>query len=90
MKKHLTSFTTLVIAAALIFSTLQLSTATAAEEQKTVLITGANRGLGLEFARKFQARGYRVIGTARDPAAAEELKALGVREIGRASCRERV
>ena len=79
MKKHLTSFTTLVIAAALIFSTLQLSTATAAEEQKTVLITGANRGLGLEFARKFQARGYQVIGTARDPAAAEELKALGVR-----------
>lgn len=56
-----------------------LDAARAADEPKTVLITGANRGLGLEFAREFQARGYRVIGTARDPAAAEELKALGVR-----------
>jgi NAD(P)-dependent dehydrogenase (short-subunit alcohol dehydrogenase family) len=56
-----------------------LDAARAADEPKTVLITGANRGLGLEFAREFHTRGYRVIGTARDPAAAEELKALGVR-----------
>jgi NAD(P)-dependent dehydrogenase (short-subunit alcohol dehydrogenase family) len=44
-----------------------------------VVITGANRGLGLEFARQFHAAGARVIGTARRPDAAEELKALGVR-----------
>lgn len=43
-----------------------------------MLITGANRGLGLEFARQFSQRGYQVIGTARNPAEAEELKALGV------------
>lgn len=43
----------------------------------TVLITGANRGLGLAFARAFRARGDEVIGTAREPANAEELTALG-------------
>ncbi len=48
-------------------------------EGATVLITGANRGLGLEFARQFQAAGYEVIATARKPEAADELNALGVR-----------
>jgi NAD(P)-dependent dehydrogenase (short-subunit alcohol dehydrogenase family) len=33
----------------------------------TILITGANRGLGLEFARQYAAEGWRVIGTVRDP-----------------------
>jgi NAD(P)-dependent dehydrogenase (short-subunit alcohol dehydrogenase family) len=42
----------------------------------TVLITGANRGIGLECARQFAAKGYRVIGTARDPADARELSAV--------------
>jgi len=42
----------------------------------TVLITGANRGLGLEFARQYAARGWKVIATARDPVAARELQAL--------------
>jgi NAD(P)-dependent dehydrogenase (short-subunit alcohol dehydrogenase family) len=46
---------------------------------KTVLITGANRGLGLEFARQYVKAGWSVIGTARKPDAAGELKALGVR-----------
>ena len=46
----------------------------------TVLITGANRGLGLEFARQYSAAGWEVIGTARRPDAADDLKALaGVR-----------
>ncbi|MDX2472457.1 MAG: SDR family oxidoreductase [Candidatus Krumholzibacteria bacterium] len=48
-------------------------------EGQTVLVTGANRGLGLEFARQLQAAGATVIGTARKPEKAEELKALGVR-----------
>lgn len=43
----------------------------------TVLITGANRGIGFEFARQFAARGWQVIGTARNPAEATELRALG-------------
>lgn len=49
----------------------------AAQEAGTVLITGANRGLGLEFARQFTARGYHVIGTARKPEKAEALRKLG-------------
>jgi NAD(P)-dependent dehydrogenase (short-subunit alcohol dehydrogenase family) len=44
-----------------------------AEDRPTVLVTGANRGIGLEYARQFHAKGYRVIGTARDPAEATEL-----------------
>ena len=50
-----------------------------ADDRPSVLITGANRGLGLEFARQFHAAGYRVVATARKPDAADTLKALGVR-----------
>lgn len=46
---------------------------------RTVLITGANRGLGLEFARQFNAAGWHVIATARKPDQASELKAYQVR-----------
>ena len=42
----------------------------------TVLITGAARGLGLEFARQYKAAGWDVIATARK--ASDELAALGV------------
>jgi NAD(P)-dependent dehydrogenase (short-subunit alcohol dehydrogenase family) len=45
----------------------------------TVLITGANRGIGLALARKFSKEGYDVIGTARKPDAATELKKTGAR-----------
>ena len=51
----------------------------AATESHTVLVTGANRGLGLEFARQYKEAGWQVIGTARNPDAAEELTALGAR-----------
>ena len=46
---------------------------------RTVVITGANRGLGLELARQLHAAGAQVIATARRPEQAVELKALGVR-----------
>ena len=49
-----------------------------ADESPTVLITGANRGLGLEFARQYAETGWRVIGTARRPAQADDLRALDV------------
>lgn len=42
----------------------------------TVLITGANRGLGLEMARQYAGDGWQVIATARAPEAADELKAV--------------
>ncbi len=50
-----------------------------ADSRPTVLITGANRGLGLEFARQYAADGWNVIGTARKPADADALEALDVR-----------
>ncbi len=50
-----------------------------ATDQLTVLVTGANRGIGLEYARQFADKGYRVIGTARDPAAATELATIAER-----------
>lgn len=43
---------------------------------RTVLISGANRGLGLEFARQHLAAGDKVVAGARDPGRAEELRAL--------------
>ena len=48
----------------------------------TVLITGANRGLGLEFTRQYVDRGWRVIATARRPDAADDLNALAEKHPG--------
>lgn len=42
----------------------------------TVLVTGANRGIGLELARQYAARGWTVIATARAPQAATALQEL--------------
>ncbi len=47
----------------------------------TVLITGASRGIGREFATQYLADGWRVIATCRDPAASDlagEVHALDV------------
>ena len=46
-----------------------------------VLIIGASRGLGLEFARQYVAAGDRVLATARDAAGRERLQALGVESV---------
>jgi NAD(P)-dependent dehydrogenase (short-subunit alcohol dehydrogenase family) len=46
---------------------------------QTVVVTGGNRGLGLEFCRQLQGLGAEVIATARDPRAAIDLRALEVR-----------
>jgi NAD(P)-dependent dehydrogenase (short-subunit alcohol dehydrogenase family) len=50
--------------------------ATAEADPPTVLITGANRGIGLELARQYAAKDWRVIATARNPAGAIELHKL--------------
>lgn len=42
----------------------------------TVLITGANRGLGLEFCRQYAAAGWEVLACCRKPESALELQAL--------------
>ena len=42
----------------------------------TILITGTNRGIGLEFTKQCLARGDRVIATCRDIEAADALKQL--------------
>ncbi len=42
----------------------------------SVLITGASRGLGLEFTRQYLAEGWKVIAACRNPPAAEALRRL--------------
>lgn len=42
----------------------------------TVLVTGANRGIGLAMAKNYAERGWTVIATARKPEKADELNAL--------------
>lgn len=43
---------------------------------ETVVVTGASRGMGLEFCRQYLARGARVFGGARSPQTAIKLEAL--------------
>jgi NAD(P)-dependent dehydrogenase (short-subunit alcohol dehydrogenase family) len=71
----------LTILAAMVFLTVSLAQAEDAQPfgkdyVPTVFITGSNRGIGLEFARQYAERGWRVIATARNPDEAAELRAL--------------
>ena len=61
------------------FSAQQPATRPADPGPGTVLITGSNRGLGLEFVRQYADRGWRVIATAREPEKATDLRALADR-----------
>ena len=49
----------------------------------TVLITGANRGIGLEFTRQYLAEGAQVIACCRNPAKVEALNAIAAAHPGR-------
>jgi NAD(P)-dependent dehydrogenase (short-subunit alcohol dehydrogenase family) len=50
-----------------------------AQQPPTILITGSNRGLGLEFTKQYAAAGWNVIATARDVTGAKELRELAAR-----------
>ena len=50
----------------------------AEDETGIVLITGSNRGIGLEFTKQYLERGWTVIATARKPEKAEDLRQLGI------------
>jgi NAD(P)-dependent dehydrogenase (short-subunit alcohol dehydrogenase family) len=52
-------------------------------EARNCLVTGANRGLGLEFVRQLLARGERVVATCRHPGKASALNALAGEHPGR-------
>jgi NAD(P)-dependent dehydrogenase (short-subunit alcohol dehydrogenase family) len=59
--------------------TVAILTANAARAETTaptILVTGANRGIGLELARQYAARGWQVIATARKPAEAAALAGI--------------
>lgn len=45
---------------------------------RTTLITGANRGIGLEFSKQFVADGWRVFACSRNPEKSDELNKLAV------------
>lgn len=47
-------------------------------QKLTILITGANRGIGLALVERFSTNGFNVIATARKPEKAIELRNLGV------------
>ena len=55
---------------------ITLLSALSSSRAATVLITGSDRGLGLEFARQYAARGDTVIATCRHPDKATQLQAL--------------
>ena len=61
-----------LLALAVIFT----SSVPARADEGTVLITGANRGIGLELVRQYADRGWKVIATARNVAEANELNEL--------------
>lgn len=49
---------------------------------KTTLITGANRGIGLEFCRQYAAEGWRVLACSRHPGKSEALNELAAQYPG--------
>ncbi|MGD9597158.1 MAG: SDR family oxidoreductase [Steroidobacteraceae bacterium] len=65
--------------ATLVFAAM---TTSHAAESPTVLVTGANRGIGFEFARQYAERGWHVIATARRPAEATALAGLAAAHPG--------
>lgn len=51
-----------------------------AADASTVMITGTNRGIGLELVKKYAEAGWDVIATARNPDTATDLKAVAAKQ----------
>ena len=69
----------IVCFALMFFSTAASAADNFVASQPTVMITGANRGLGLEFTRQYAEAGWNVIASCRKPKDATELIAIGKR-----------
>ena len=58
------------------------------EMKHSILITGANRGIGLELARVFSQNDWEVIATCREPEVASDLKRIQATSGGRLTIRK--
>ena len=78
LKAFASRFTRVIVVSAIVVLPLSCSASDSEEGAGVVLITGANRGLGLEFAKQYSEDGWTVIGTARTPGRAVALNGLDV------------
>ena len=69
-------FTQLVLINITLLGSINAAAAEFKADAPTIMITGANRGLGLEFARQYAELGWNVIASCRKPDKATELKVL--------------
>ena len=69
----------LALAASLLQAKAQSAAPPVAAPPPTVLITGASRGIGFEFARQYAEAGWNVIATARKPAESKGLSEIATR-----------
>ena len=74
LSKLLTALLTVTLFVGLMFSDQLRSEKTG--YAPTTLITGANRGIGLEFTKQYLQKGWKVIATCRNPDRADELNNL--------------
>jgi len=74
LSKLLTTFLTVTLFVGLTFNDQLRSEETG--YAPTTLITGANRGIGLEFTKQYLQKGWKVIATCRNPDRADELNNL--------------
>lgn len=65
-----------------------MTTQPLSSKSKVVLVTGANRGIGLGLVRHYLGAGEHVVATARDPQQADELAALHSQHPGQLSIQQ--